>query len=90
MHTPPYAPMHTQDAFYYATMYLPIETEYYYIDDRKSYQQVKSWKLSRLNAGRMSPRSRLISPEKPVTGVGNDWFYDDCAPGHVILPSFRL
>ena len=72
-----------------ATMYLHIETQCYSIDDRKSYQPVKKLETFPDECGERSPRNRLISPETPVTGVGNGPLYDDCAADHVISPSFR-
>ena len=72
--------------FYCATMYLPIETECYSVDHRKSCQRVENWKLSRPSAGRGLPGAGSLHR---IHRYRDDRIYDDCAADHVILPSFR-
>ena len=79
-------PGRSMSSFYYATIYLPIETVCYSVDHRKSYQQVKSWKLSRPSARRGLPGASSLHRRHRYR---DDWLYDDCAADHVILPSFR-
>ena len=77
---------HGSFQFYCATMYLPIETECYSVDHRKSCQRVESWKLSRPSAGRGLPGAGSLHQ---IHRYRDDRIYDDCAADHVILPSFR-
>ena len=78
-------PVTLNNCFYCATMYLPIETECYSVDHRKSCQRVESWKLSRPSAGRGLPGAGSLHRIHRYRG---DRIYDDCAADHVILPSF--
>ena len=68
-------------------MYLPIETECYSVDHRKSCQRAESWKLSQPSAGRGLPGAGSLHR---INRYRDDRIYDDCAADHVILPSFRF